>query len=110
MKTNRSFRIGLMSLVAGLGLGGMALAADKAPAKPKPYPLTTCVVSGEKLGSMGEPKTIVHEGREIKFCCGECEKDFRKDPAKYIKKIEEAEKKAPAAPAAPACEHCKPSK
>ena len=32
----------------------------------KPYPLDVCIVSGEKLGSMGEPVAIVHEGQEIR--------------------------------------------
>ena len=69
-------------------------AADKKAEKPKPYPLKTCVVSDEKLGDMGDAYVFVHEGREIKLCCKSCLKDFKKDPAKYIKKIEEAEAKA----------------
>ena len=72
-----------------------AFAADqKSEAKPKPYPLKTCVVSGEKLGEMGKPVVYVHEGREIKFCCKDCIKDFKKDPAKYMKKLDEAAAKA----------------
>ena len=70
------------------------LAADKKADKPKPYPLKTCVVSDEKLGDMGDTYVFTHEGREIKLCCKSCLKDFKKDPAKYIKKIEEAEAKA----------------
>jgi hypothetical protein len=61
--------------------------------KVKPYPLKTCVVSGEKLGGMGEEHVIVHASQEIKFCCKDCEKVFRKDTAKFMKKIEEAAKK-----------------
>jgi len=57
------------------------------------YPLTTCVVSGEKLGEMGEPHVIVHEGTTVKFCCKSCLKDFNEDPAKYIAMIKEAETK-----------------
>ena len=68
------------------------LAADKKEGKLKPYPLKTCVVSGEKLDSMGEPYVHKHQDREIKFCCKACLKDYNKDTAKYIKKIEEAEK------------------
>ena len=69
------------------------LAADKKAAKP--YPLKTCVVSDEKLGGdMGDPYVFVHEGREVKLCCKSCLKDFKKDTAKYIKKIDEADKKA----------------
>ena len=79
------------------GFGGIALAADPAPAKPpttKPaYPLTTCVVSGEKLGEMGKPFVIRHDGREVRLCCEGCQDDFKKDPAKYLKKIDEAAKR-----------------
>jgi len=60
----------------------------------KPYTLTNCIVSGEKLGEMGKPYVFTHEGREIKLCCKSCLKDFKKDPAKYVKKIQEAEAKA----------------
>jgi YHS domain-containing protein len=49
-----------------------------------PYPLKTCLVSGEDLGSMGDPYVIIHEGQEIKFCCDNCEPKFKKDPAKYL--------------------------
>lgn len=59
------------------------LAADT----PKPYPLEVCLVSGEKLGSMGEPTSLIHEGQEIKFCCDSCEPRFKKDPAKYLSKL-----------------------
>lgn len=88
-------------LIALSVLGGslVGCAADQAAkAKPKPYTLKTCVVTDEKLGEMGEAYTYVYEGREIKFCCKGCLKDFKKDPAKYVKKIEEAEAKAKAKP------------
>lgn len=54
----------------------------------KPYPLDTCLVSGEKIGSMGDPIIIHHEGREIKFCCDSCVPKFKKDPAKYLVKLD----------------------
>ena len=72
----------------------VGFAADKKTEKPKPYTLKTCVVTDEKLGEMGDAYVFVHEGREIKLCCKSCLKDFKKDPAKYIKKIEAAEAKA----------------
>jgi len=71
----------------------MLVAAEKQNGKPKAYPLETCLVSDEKLGSMGKPYVFVHEGQEIKLCCKGCEKDFKKDPAKYMKKLEAAQKK-----------------
>ena len=92
----------LLKLASGLVLIAAMLAPSLAPAaekekdkdkKPKPYPMDTCVVSGEKLGEMGKPYVHEYKGREIKFCCKDCLKDFNKDPDKYIKKIEEAEAK-----------------
>src|SRR5258706_6080558 len=68
--------------------------SDKSAAKPKPYTLKTCPVSDEKLGDMGDPYVFTHEGREIKLCCKGCLKDFNKDSAKFVKKIEKEEKKA----------------
>lgn len=56
--------------------------------KTKPYPLDTCIVTDNKLGSMGDPVTIVHENQEIKLCCKACEKKFKKEPEKYLKKLE----------------------
>jgi YHS domain-containing protein len=46
-----------------------------------------CLVSGEKLGEMGEPVVITHEGQQIKFCCKSCVPKFEKDPAKYLSKL-----------------------
>ena len=51
------------------------------------YPLTTCVVTGEELGSHGDPHVIDHEGTTVKFCCEPCVDDFNKDPAKYLAKL-----------------------
>mgnify|MGYP000194558028 CR=1 FL=1 len=53
-----------------------------------PYSLDTCLVSGEKLGSMGDPVVIQHEGHEIKFCCDSCVPKFKKEPASYLEKLE----------------------
>ncbi len=75
------------------------LAAETAPAKPKakPYPLDTCIVSGEKLGGdMGKPYVFDYKGQEIKMCCPSCKKDFDKDPAKYLKKMADEVAKAKA--------------
>jgi len=83
----------LLSFVAGPMLV-RADEKDKPAEKPKPYPLKTCIISGDKLGEMGKPFVYVHEGREIKFCCKGCLKDFKKDPAKYVKKIDEEAAKA----------------
>ena len=60
------------------------------------YPLDVCVVSGQKLGSMGDPVVIQHEGRTVKFCCQSCVAIFKKDPAKYLVKLDAAKAGKPA--------------
>lgn len=52
------------------------------------YPLDTCIVSGEKLDAMGEPIVKTYDGREARFCCGGCVKDFEKTPDVFWKKID----------------------
>jgi YHS domain-containing protein len=87
-KDNENMKTYLTALmITFLGFAA-ASAAEEAPAKP--YPLKTCVVSNELLDSMGKPYVFAHEGQEVKLCCKQCKKDFDKEPAKYIKKIDEA--------------------
>ncbi len=57
----------------------------------KPDLLKTCPVSGDKLGGdMGKPFVFVYQGQQVKLCCPMCKADFDKDPAKYLKKIQDA--------------------
>jgi len=73
----------------------VASATSPAPAGLTPYPLTNCVVSGEKLGGdMGAPVQFAYQGQEIKFCCAMCQPKFLKDPDTYMKKIKEAQASA----------------
>lgn len=94
----RSIRMRLLGVVMGgaLALGSAALLADSEQAKPttQPYPLTTCVVSGSTLGSMGDPYIHYHEGREVRFCCKGCLSTFNRDPEKYLARIDAAQKKS----------------
>ncbi|MEK0446962.1 MAG: hypothetical protein RLZZ399_2283 [Verrucomicrobiota bacterium] len=62
-------------------------------AESAPYPLSECVVSGEKLGTMGKPFVHQHEGREVQFCCKSCLKDFNKNPKQFLKKLDDAASK-----------------
>lgn len=61
--------------------------AQAAAESPEPYPFDTCLVSGGKLGSMGDAVTYVHDGREVQFCCGGCLSQFKKNPEKYMEKL-----------------------
>lgn len=96
MKTDSKWKA--LLAVFGLALTGTVQAADAPKShdhgsgKVKPYTLKTCLVSDEKLGGMGEPYVHKHEGRELKFCCKGCLKDFNKDPKKFVIKLEKAEK------------------
>ena len=85
--------------VAALIVGFLAAplttwAADKKAEKNspavKPYLLKTCIVAGDKLDQ--DAYVFVYQSRQIKLCCDGCKKDFDKEPAKFIKKLEDAEK------------------
>jgi hypothetical protein len=54
------------------------------------YPLDTCLISGKKLGSMGDPVELVHGMRLVRLCCDGCRKGFDKEPAKYMAMIDKA--------------------
>ena len=87
--------LGILALtVPFLALPLASLAADTnsaaATPPPKPDKMTTCPVSGEKLGEMGKPYVFVYQGQEVKLCCSGCKKDFDKAPAKFLKKVQDA--------------------
>ncbi|MDX2111200.1 MAG: hypothetical protein SFY80_13280 [Verrucomicrobiota bacterium] len=61
------------------------------------YPLTKCVVSDEKLDSMGEPFDYIYQvegkpDRLVRLCCNSCVKKFKKNPEKYLEIIDTAVK------------------
>jgi len=47
-----------------------------------------CPVSGEKINEKMKA-TYEYEGKVYNFCCAMCIDEFKKDPKKYIKKVEE---------------------
>lgn len=55
------------------------------------YPLTTCVVSGEDLGSMGTPVEVTYEGTTVRLCCKSCIDDFNETPAVFVAKLKSTE-------------------
>jgi len=83
-------------------LHGQLVPAKDAPAdwvakERENYPLDSCPVSEDSLKgeSMGGPIDFVYkqEGkpdRLVRFCCKDCVKDFKKDPAKYLNAIDAA--------------------
>ena len=93
----------IMKIIKNLTVAALAVSVLAAPLagfaadskdKPTPDKLTTCPVSGDKLGEMGKPFVFEYKGQEVKLCCKNCKKDFDKDPAKFIKLIRAADKDA----------------
>jgi hypothetical protein len=64
-------------------------AAVVAAQKPT-YPLSTCPVSGEKLGAKGEAVDIVHGTKLVRLCCKDCKPAFEKDAATAMAKVDKA--------------------
>ena len=90
-KTTDNLMKSLISLLSGvLLLGFVAGCANTSSQQAKAYPLQTCIVSDEKLDGHGEPYVFVYNGQQIKMCCEDCLAEFKKDPAKYLAKIQEA--------------------
>ena len=69
----------------------LASKVEQAP-RPKPYPLTTCLVSGEDLDEMDERVSAVYEGQTFEFCCKPCLVKFNKNPEKYVSQLAAAKK------------------
>jgi YHS domain-containing protein len=69
------------------GVAGLTHAEDAASIDP----VTTCIVSGEALDSMGKPFVFTYDGQEVKLCCKSCKKDFDKNPEEYLAKLKAAQ-------------------
>ncbi len=67
-----------------------AESAGSSAVQSEPYPLATCPVSGEELGSMGEAVILQQPGREVALCCKACVKTYEADPETHNKEIDAA--------------------
>lgn len=54
------------------------------------YPIDYCIVSGEKLGSMGDTIETTVQGRTVKLCCQMCKSKLNRDPEKYLAALDAA--------------------
>ncbi len=79
---------------AWLGVAALWAGAAAVPAAEtkdgEAYPIDVCIVSGMKLGSMGDPYVHDYEGRKVLFCCAGCIGKFEKDATEYLKKLDQA--------------------
>jgi YHS domain-containing protein len=74
-------KVAMVALVmAALAAGPMAAAAA-AQGKPQ----TVCPVLG---GNVDKAVYLDYQGKRIYFCCKGCDAEFKKDPEKFIKKLE----------------------
>jgi YHS domain-containing protein len=80
MKRNLIFVLVLLTTIV------FAVSAMAAGDAPKGKPQTECPVLGGKID-----KSVYtdYQGKRIYFCCSACIDDFKKDPEKYLKKLEE---------------------
>jgi hypothetical protein len=116
MKLTSRLASASLALALSLSLAPTLLAAEKhhkhdqpAATKPTPadaaliakarasYPLKTCLVSDEPLGSMGEAMPYIHRvagqpDRVVFLCCDGCSDDFKAAPAKFLAKVDAAAK------------------
>ncbi len=94
MRTSKSIVVAALItsvLAAPLTTWAVDKKTEKQAEKIKPYPLKTCIVADDALDK--DAVSFEYKGREYKLCCEGCRKDFDKEPAKYVKKLEDAEKK-----------------
>ena len=82
----------IATLVLILGSGAMLFAADAAGPATQPSTQPTivnkfCAVDGEDPVDP-KVKTVEYKGKTIGFCCAGCDKEFEKDPAKFMAVIE----------------------
>ncbi len=76
----------VIAAVAAIVVPTVAWGADRIDV----YPLDTCAVAAKsKLGGMGDPVIVKHEGREVRFCCEKCEKKLADNPEQILAALDE---------------------
>jgi len=86
----KTLKLLVLALVLGTFAAGAGLAAD-------PKPQTVCPVLG---GNIDQKVYADYQGNRIYFCCQGCDAEFRKNPEKCMKKLQEqgvTPEKSPAA-------------
>lgn len=75
------FGAGLLVLAVAL-----AIAACDQGSAPQGQAQTTCPVMG---GPINKEAFADHEGKRVYFCCPDCIEAFKKEPQKYLKKLQD---------------------
>ena len=92
MKTTGWLMTAAVAVLVAAGGAGPACAGDEAiPAAPATTNAvkhqTVCPVEG---GEINKTLFADYQGKRVYFCCAACPPAFKKDPAKYVKKLEDA--------------------
>ena len=82
----------ILALALAAFVAGGVWAAD-------PKPQTTCPVLG---GNVDKNVYADYQGKRIYFCCKGCDAEFKKNPDKYMKKLQEEGVTLEPVPAGPA--------
>ncbi|MBM4038843.1 MAG: YHS domain-containing protein [Planctomycetes bacterium] len=69
-----------------VGLVALVLAGCGQEAAPQGKAQTKCPVMG---GDINKEVFDDHEGKRVYFCCPDCIEKFKKEPQKYVKKLED---------------------
>ncbi|MBZ4660417.1 MAG: hypothetical protein JG766_2340 [Desulfacinum sp.] len=77
--TRRKWIVTVMALMFALGTLGTGLAAAGG------HPQEKCPVMG---GAINKDIYVDYQGKRIYFCCPACPEEFKKNPDKYMKKLE----------------------
>jgi YHS domain-containing protein len=93
MKRLYFFIVFIVLILVGYGMAQAQNAPSDAKAKeevskPQVVGNKICPVTGEKIDEKTKA-TYEYEGKIYNFCCAMCIDTFKKDPQKYIKKVEE---------------------
>ena len=88
MKTIKTLILALTLTV--FAAGSLWVAAAKAAAEAKPAPQATAQTKCPVLaGDINKQVYADYKGKRIYFCCSGCDKEFKKDPEKYMQKLKE---------------------
>lgn len=84
----------MKQILAGVFACGLIAAAPWALAEDEKrvgdaYSLDVCAVSGEPLGSMGDPIVLVKDSRELRLCCAGCNGAVEKQTESVMSKVDE---------------------
>jgi len=96
--TTLRFLFFLLTCLAASAKDSTPAPGETAHHPPASYALKTCIVSDEPLDSMGGAVAYTHSqsgkpDRVIWVCCEGCIDDFKKEPEKYLPKLDQAEKR-----------------